>query len=242
MPNHITKSATRSVAITETPFDKRHCCWFCGEPNNGAFVFPSNDFKTSNYENKYVILSCPHPIISIPSCGECQKIANKAQVDNIWAVNAYVKKQLLKSYSKDLAIGINWTQEELATSEFDQGNFAGFARSAWFMYEVAKARINYLAWPLVVNGIELEVIDYEAVQVAGFSFDGVQYPSLPDAIKHYARVFLLDEPYVFAVLQHLSGSDITQKSFAQAVRFCRLLVNATPSERKMAFKALVTKS
>lgn len=239
MPRELAKLVTNSVVITETPFNKRHCCWFCGEPNHGEFVFPFHEVKTNSFDYNYLVLSCPHPTISIPSCGECRKIAKKAQVDNIWAVSVHVKKQLLKNYSKDLAIGINWTQEELATNEFEQGNFAGFAKSAWFMYEVAKGRVNYLAWPLVVNGIELKVIDYEVIQVESFSFDGVLYPSLPDAIKHYATVFLLDEPYIFAVLQHISGGDINQKSFAQAVRFCRLLVNATLNERKVAFKDLV---
>lgn len=242
MPKSLAKPTISSVAVTETPFDKRHCCWFCGEPNHGVFVFPPTNSQTSYIENNYLILSCPHPTLSIPSCGECQKIAKHARVDNIWAVKAYVKKQLLKYYSKDLAIGINWTQEELSNSEFEQGNFAGFAKSAWFMYEVAKGRVNYSAWALVVNGIELDVVDYEVIQVEGFSFDGVLYPSLPDAIKHYAAVFYLDEAYFFAVLQYLSVGDINQKSFAQAVRFCRLLVNATPNERKVAFKVLVTKS
>ncbi len=233
---------TTSVVITETPFDKRCCCWFCGEPRDGDFIFPSPKPLSSYEENNYLRPSCPHPVLSIPSCSECQRIAKKAQVANIWAVNSYVKKQLLTHYSNDLAIGINWSQEELATSEFEQGNFAGFARSAWFMYEVAKGRVNYVGWPLVANGIELAVINYEDVLIDTFSFDGVSYPSLPDAIKHYAAIFFLDEAYLFSVFQYLGESAINEKAFAKAVRFCRLLVNATPHERKRAFEDLIARA
>jgi hypothetical protein len=230
---------TTSVIITETPFDKRCCCWFCGEPSHVDFIFPPVSSPTTYHENQYLVLNCPHPAISVPCCGECYKLANKAQVDNIWAVNSVVKKQLLKRHAKDLAIGVNWTQEELASSEFEQGNFAGFARSAWFIYEVAKERVNYLSWPLVVNGIELCDSINEVEQLTHFNFDDVTYPSIGDAIEHYANIFLLDPQYFSAVLQQLSDREINVKTFAQAIRFCRLLVNATSNERKSAFKALV---
>ncbi len=227
------------MIITETPFDKRYCCWFCGEPSQLVFIFPSYN---SAFSDKCLSLSSSYPIISIPTCRECQKFANKAKENTILAVKANVKRQLIQRYAKDLAIGVNWTEQELATSEFEQGNFAGFARSAWFMYQVAKTRVSYLGWPLVANGIELEEIDLEEIQAETFTFDGVLFPSLADAINHYAKIFLLDEHYVIAVLQHLGNGDIDEKSFAQAVRFCRLLVNASPTERKIAFKQLVAKN
>jgi len=178
----------------------------------------------------------------VPSCGECHKLASKARVDNIWAVNSVVKKQLFKRHAKDLAIGVNWTQEELASSEFEQGNFAGFARSAWFIYEVAKERVSYLSWPLVVNGVEMCDSVNEVDQLANFHFDDVTYPSIGDAIEHYANIFLLDPQYFSAVLQQLSDGEVDVKSFAKAIRFCRLLVNATTNERKSAFNALVLES
>lgn len=229
------------VIITETPFDKRHCCWFCGEPSHVVFIFPSDSSAFANESDKYLSLSSSHPRMSIPSCRECQQLANKSQENTILAVKGSVKKQLIKRYAKDLAIGVNWTKEELANSEFDDGNFAGFARSAWFMYEVAKARVSYLGWPLVVNGIDLEEIDLDEIEAQSFNFDGVLYPSLSDAINHYAKIFLLDEHYVIAVLQYLGNGAIDEKSFAKAVRFCRLLVNASPNERKVAFNALIAK-
>ncbi|MFQ3209768.1 MAG: hypothetical protein ACI9U5_000059 [Colwellia sp.] len=232
----------RPIIITETPFDKRHCCWFCGEPSQVAFIFPSYSSAFSDESNKYLLLSNSHPVISIPACQECQKLANKAEESTILAVKANVKRGLIQRYAKDLAIGVNWTEHELATSEFEQGNFAGFARSGWFMYQVAKTRVSHLAWPLVANGIELEEIDLEEIQAQSFTFDGVLYPSLSDAINHYAKIFLLDEHYVIAVLQHLGNDNIDEKSFAQAVRFCRLLVNASPRERKVAFDEIAGKN
>lgn len=230
------------VIDTETPFNKRHCCWFCGEPNNAQFIFPSHSSLSSYQGDKSLLVTCPHSVISVPSCSECHKLAKKARVNTIWAVKDFVKQQLVKRYAKDLAIGINWTEEELASSEFEQGSFAGFARSAWFIYEVAKGRMNYLGWPLVANGVELDELLLDEKSMEAFSFDGVLYPSLADAINHYAKTFLLDEHYVSEVLQHLGNGDITERVFAKAVRFCRLLVNATPNECKVALKALIAES
>ncbi len=231
MPDH--------VIITETPFSKRHCCWFCGEPNDTQFIFPPNSSLSSYHEDKYILLDCSHPAISVPSCNECAKIALRARVDSIWLVKAYVKRQLIKLHSKELAIGVNWTKQELASSEFEGGNFAGFARSAWFIYELAKERVNYAGWRLIANGIELGEGNLNDDSTESFCFDGVKYPTIEDALLHYAKVFSLDEHYLKAVLQHLSGGNVSTTAFSKAIRFCRLLVNASPNERKHAFKALI---
>ncbi len=240
MQNFSTSTSTStSVIVTETPFDKRHCCWFCGEPQNSDFIFPPHNTLSGYHEDDYLLLNCPHPVISVPSCGECATFARKAREKTIWDVKHFVKRQLIKLHAKDLAIGINWTEQELASSEFEEGNFAGFARSAWFIYELAKGRLNFSGWVLVANGLELDenIVEIESSKV--FHFDGLAYPTLDDAITHYAKVFLLEPHYVTAVLQHLSYGDLSAKAFAQAVRFCRLLVNATPNERKAAFKKLI---
>lgn len=236
---NLMKPKGSSVVMTETPFQKRHCCWFCGEPSHVDVIFPPNTHPNSYHETAYLLLSCPHPTISVPACGECKKFAHKAEVGNIWALNSFVKKQLLKHYAKDLAIGINWTQEELSTSEFEGGNFAGFAKSAWFIYEVAKARVSYSSWPLVAGGIILEHENSASECTESFLFDDVLYPSVDDAIEHYSNTFMLDQHYVKAVLKQISNENIDVSSFAKAVRFCRLLVGATPNERKLAFKKLV---
>lgn len=226
--------------MTESPFINRHCCWFCGEPNKDYFTFPPASSATGSTSDNYYIIDCPHIRLSVPSCGECNVIARKSHGNSIWAIKASVKRKLLKIYSKDLAIGINWTKEELATSEFEHGNFAGFAKSAWFMYEIAKDRISYIGWPLVVNGIELDEVELEDEETEVFSFDGVNYPSLLDAISHYAEVFYLEPEYLSAVVEHLGQNGVNGNTFAQAIRFSRLLINATSYEKLAAFKKLVS--
>lgn len=202
----------------DVPFNFRHHCWFCSEPAGHSFTFP---------HSAHLIFDCPHEVLTIPSCLECSHAANKATVRSIWQVEQSVKTYLIKKYRKDLAIGLNWTEEELANSGFEGGSFAGFQKSAWFMYQVAKDRVNFRGWPLVLNGVEIinEEVDRE------FCFDGVSYPNIDQAIEHYSLNFSLDSDFLRRVL-----AKIGLQQFAKAVRFCRLYVGATPNEKSKALR------
>ncbi|MDX2369403.1 MAG: hypothetical protein QNK36_13550 [Colwellia sp.] len=229
-----TQQAVSNTALlsitTETPFDKRHDCWFCGEPNQYVFTY-LNAFEHQTSENKSISQ------LSLPSCKECYQIAKKSVINaknegisySIWTVKAEVKNYLVQHYRKDLAIGINWTKTELEESEFEQGNFAGFQRSGWFMFELAKARVNYVSWPLIVDGITV----LDEYQEQSFHFDDVVYPNIEQAIQHYANSLSLSLGYFRSVLE-LLGDD----HFAKAVRFCRLLVAANILEQQQALRQL----
>lgn len=206
--------------LTETPFSKRQCCWFCGEPKQYLFGFPHKN---------WLVFNCTHSPIKLPSCKECNLFANQAKVDSIWQVHIYVKRQLIKTYRKDLAIGLNWTKEELANSGFEGGTFEGFQKSAWFMYEVAKGRVSYQPWPLVVDGMVLECND----EKESFYFDGMRYPSIDDAIIHYVNTFDLNLSFFKQVLAILGT-----KKFADTVRYTRIYMGATPQEQRVALKLL----
>lgn len=95
------------------------------------------------------------------------------------------------------------------------------------MYQVAKDRVNFRGWPLVLDGIE--IINEEADRE--FCFDGVSYPSIDQAMEHYSVNFDLDLAFLRRVL-----AKIGPKNFAKAVRFCRLYVGATPSEKSLAMR------
>lgn len=202
----------------DVPFNFRHHCWFCSEPAGHSFTFP---------HSMHLVFDCPHETLTIPSCLECARAANKAEVRNIWQVEQSVKVYLIEKYRKDLAIGLNWTQDELANAGFEDGSFSGFQKSAWFMYQVAKDRVNFRGWPLVLDGIE--IINEEADRE--FCFDGVSYPSIDQAMEHYSVNFDLDLAFLRRVL-----AKIGPKNFAKAVRFCRLYVGATPSEKSLAMR------
>ncbi|MCJ8320734.1 MAG: hypothetical protein MJK12_13935 [Colwellia sp.] len=221
--------SSNDVSSIEIPFEHRHHCWFCGEPSQSYFIFPSNH-SNNFYKKQYIVLNCSHPRLSVPCCAECHRLANQAEVDSIWAVNEDVKRRLLHIYRKDLAIGINWTKEELENSEFEGGSFAGFKKSAWFIYEVAKERVNFDGWPINYHGIELVITTDEE----SFIFDGVTYPKVEDAVTHYCQVFSLNKLFFQTAL-----GKIGIKRFAYVVRFCRLLVGATPNEQKQSLKELV---
>ncbi len=204
----------------EIPFAKRHHCWFCGEPSSTLFQFP---------HQYYLVIDCQHPCVITPCCKECCQLAYSSEEDTIWAVHRSVKKTLMGKYQKDLAIGINWTKDELANSEFEGGNFAGFKKSAWLMYEIAKERINYQPWLLVIDGIEL----VEEYLGDSFHFDGMIYPSINEAISHYVYSFNLHEAYFKDVL-----ASVGSERFSYAIRFCRLLVGASNAEKKAALRDL----
>lgn len=210
-----------SSTSIEVPFHLRRDCWFCGEPQSQLFIFP---------HDRHLVTECIHPQLSLPTCSECFSIAGQAKSDSIWLVASFVKKSLHKKYHKDLAIGIHWTQEELAQSEFENGNFAGFQKSAWFMYEVAKQRVNYKGYPLIFNGIALD----ENIEKDDFVFDGVSFPCLDTAILYYCDVYRLNIDFFKQVVHHFG-----RLKFADAVRFCRLYVGSTPQERTQALNLLL---
>lgn len=205
-------------APVESPFEFRNCCWFCQEPAAKVYQFP----QTDNH-----VIDCIHPPLSLLTCNECYIPATKSNGNSIWQVWQQVKSFLIKKYQKDLAIGLNWTKEELENSQFEGGNFEGFQRSAWFMFEVAQARVNFKGWPLIINGLNIDEMR-EQTQT-DFIFDGLAYPSIDVAIVHYAQTFKLPLAYFRQVLAYLGP-----ENFAKAVRFCRLLVGATPDERTSA--------
>ncbi|TRX55646.1 hypothetical protein [Thalassomonas sp. M1454] len=204
----------------DVPFHFRHCCWFCNEPAAAELNFPSQ---------KSLLIDCPHPAISLPCCDECKRFARQSDAHSIWTCRESVKKSLMKRYRKDLAIGKNWTQEELANSEFEGGNFAGFAKSAWFVFEVARDRVNFSGWPLWCNGEQIENI----TEGKEFIFDGVSYTDIYQAIDFYVATYGLDKEFLLQVVK-IVGID----RFAYAIRFCRLYIGHTPNEKRAALKEL----
>ena len=208
------------MTIIDIPFSKRHHCWFCGEPNQYLFTFP---------HKKYFVFHCPHPKLQVPTCKECHQIALKAKADSIWAVNTQVKQGLMGLYKKDLAIGLNWTQEELANSQFEGGSFEGFQRSAWFIYEVAIQRMSYQGWSIFIDGLEVDVTYTKPC----FAVDGAIYPSIDDAVQHYCYSFELNIEFFRQVL-----NKVGELRFMHAVRYARLFVGSTPNEQAVALKEL----
>ncbi|NMP17772.1 hypothetical protein [Thalassotalea sp. Y01] len=204
----------------EVPFHFRHLCWFCGEPYAQVFSFPPTHSEH---------LNCPHPHLNVNACSECAKFAKKAKGHTIFSVRQEVKQALLKAHQKDLAIGQNWTKQELADAGFEDGNFAGFAKSAWFMFEVARDRINFKAWPLVVSGQQIDSI----YQGMSFQFDGVTYPDIYHAVDFFAKTYDLNNPFILAVL-NIIGTE----QFAKAIRLARTCVGFTPQERQQLLNKL----
>jgi len=206
----------------EVPFQYRHCCWFCGEPAGKTFSFPNGS---------KLLTRCCHEPLSVPCCRECYQGAQRSIKSSIWLIASDVKKFLIKKYKKHLSIGLNWTEEELNNSQFEGGNFESFQRSAWLMYEIAQTRVNFSPWAIIFNGINIEYLREDEVDT--FEFDGVEYPSLEEAITHYVAAFNLSDEFFRQVLNKL-GSE----KFSVAIRLCRLMVGSSAAECRQTLKEL----
>ncbi|MBB1268009.1 hypothetical protein [Shewanella sp. SR44-3] len=207
--------------LIDIPFDKRHLCWFCEEPSHLDFDY----YRQSH---------CPHPSLSVPSCKECASLAKQNTLTSIWECRVAVKDGLMRIYQKDLAIGINWTEEELAESEFECMVFAGFKKSAWFMYQVARDRVNAQGWPLGLDGVLLDQ-ESDGPSQTLFKFDGVSYPSLLHAIKHYSQVMALDKAFLQEIVS-LLGRD----KFSQSVKIARLNIGITQGKQRQIINDLMS--
>ncbi|MCG9696799.1 hypothetical protein [Shewanella sp. Isolate11] len=206
--------------LIDIPFEQRHTCWFCAEPCADTFEYPAQAYT-------------PHPSLAVPSCKECKKIASKNPLTSIWDCHMAVKDELMRIYAKHLAIGENWTEQELAESEFSCKVFEGFKKSAWFMYQVAKGRVSAAPWPISINGVALDSTDYQL----GFQFDGVNYSSIAKAVDHYSQMLGLDKDF----LQQLV-SIVGRHRFAYAVRVSRLNIVASKAVKRQVLQDIANES
>ncbi len=207
--------------LMEIPFAHRYQCWFCGEPKDREISFPKE--KSSN-----TLLT--HPPLSIPCCNECATLIKRCAFESIFVYRYAVKKELAKKHQKTLSIGSRWTEVELQESQLEGSAFEGFKRSAWFMFKLQQARINFMGWPIYIDGKSLEVEDTQY----GFAFDGTIYADLDGAINHVIDAFYLDE-LLFTRVLALLGKD----KFAYAIRLCRLYPKLSTTTRESVFLEIV---
>ncbi|MCP5076579.1 MAG: hypothetical protein GY951_00760 [Psychromonas sp.] len=203
--------------LVEIPFNNRNSCWFCGEPSDKNIGFPKKAYEAN-------IVS--HKPICLPSCKECASIVQRSAFTSIYAYRVAIKQALTKKHQKVLSIGSNWTEQELLESELEGSAFEGFKRSAWPMFKMMQARINYMGWPLVIHNDQI----IEEQDNENFEFDGVIYTCLDDAVKHAVNTFFLDEQLFTRVLSVLGKA-----KFSQAIRLCRLYPKLSAKQRESVF-------
>ncbi|MCE9678569.1 hypothetical protein LZP69_05105 [Shewanella sp. AS1] len=196
--------------LVDIPFDKRHTCWFCAEPCDRVFHYQAQTYT-------------PHPSLAVPSCRECLSLAKRFPLTSIWDCHQAVKDELMRLHKKHLAIGENWTEQELAESEFSCKILEGFKKSGWFMYQVAKGRATAKPWPLSIDGI---MLDEQAYQL-NFQFDGLCFSSIAKAIEHYSQMLGLDKHF----LQQLTAI-VGRARFGYAIRLSRLNIAASPKVKQ----------
>ena len=201
---------TSDAPLIDIPFEKRHVCWFCEEPSNQYFAYECDTHML-------------HPSLTVPACQECARLAKSHRLTSIWDCRMAVKDELMRIYAKHLAIGVNWTEQELAESEFSCKVFEGFKKSAWMMFQIAKGRINAPGWPISLDGQLIDDNGYSR----GFEFDGLQFSSVSAAIMHYSKAFYIDSVFLSDLL-----SIVGRAKFGYALRLSRIHIAATKELKK----------
>ncbi|MEZ9526020.1 hypothetical protein [Enterovibrio norvegicus] len=202
---------TDSHTLIDIPFNFRHTCWFCGEPASRELNFPRRANK--NVE---------HALLAIPACKECEAISHPRDIKSIWQLRAHIKQKLMTKYTKHLAVGENWTKEELEDSEFSGSILGGFGESAWQMYEIAKQRIAYEGWPLIVDGLPFYAID----DTSSFEFDGMHYASLAACVEFFVNASDVDRDLLTQVVDI-----VTPARFGYALKIAKLNKRISPARR-----------
>ena len=214
----LTPEQLEQIPLMDIPFKHKDQCWFCGEPVFKAITFVSN----SNYQVEL-------PAVKIPSCEECYGFGKSERLPYIELLHDLVKDKITQKHQKSLAIGANWTKQELEESEFTGAALEGFKRSGWMMYEITKQRVNFAGWPISIDGVETGQGHVEG----DIKFDGIVYPNLSSAIRSLGKTYSLDRGY-FAQVLELIGTD----RMTYAIGFCRSTTMDGPRAREEHLNSL----
>ncbi|UTV29071.1 hypothetical protein [Photobacterium atrarenae] len=209
---------TTAYQSIDVPFEFRHTCWFCGEPYFESYAF----MPSPNYEHQAA------PVL-LPCCEECYGFCRTIKVSGLDLLRDKVKEKLHRKYEKHLQIGANWTQEELAASEFEGKALEGFKESAWTMFEIAKERVNYAGWPLTIDGLPIAGLT-SRFQI---EFDGIVYTSLAHAIEQLAKTYVIPQPYLEQVVEVVG-----RQRLGYAIRFAKTTYGYSDEERAASIVSL----
>ncbi|OEF23108.1 hypothetical protein [Aliivibrio logei] len=209
-------------SLIDIPFNLRHVCWFCGEPSFDLLSFPKATHQ---------IRQITHQGIDLPACKECLSLPAAGVSESIWSFRDKIKHDLMNKYAKHLGIGLQWTEAELAESEFDGAILEGFGKSAWPMYEIAKARVEYTGWDLTIDNEALDGYD----ESSGYEFDGIRYLSIQTCIEHHVKALSLDL-VLLETLVEIVGSD----RFGYALKIAKFNREISSRDRNTIINEILT--
>lgn len=204
----------------DIPFNQRHTCWFCGEPSSVTLEFPHHDNIAS---------SLNHPLLALPACRECRSFKTPRHTRSIWVLRAHIKQALITKYTKHLAVGENWTEQELKESEFSGALLGGFGESAWKMYLIAKQRVVFEGWPLGIDDQMLDILD----DTSSFEYNGTQFPSLSACINFLSEGSGIDKELLTQLVEI-----VTPARFGYAHQIAKLNKRPSPVQRRQIIEEI----
>jgi hypothetical protein len=205
----------------EIPFSNRHTCWFCGEPSiDELYKFPAKQSDVNSIE---------HEALLLPICNECNSYKSNKYFTSIFVLRDFIKGIIVEKYSKALGIGLNWTEQELVTSELEGYAFEGFKKSAWPMFEIAKSKINFHGWPIIVDDVPLDFYS----PINSFVYEGIQYKNIDNASNVIIKELNLDR-----ILFEESLDIVGESRFEYVVKLCKLNTSLSSQARNQILNDL----
>lgn len=187
----------------DVPMEMIYTCFYCG-----CIATEDDHVPAVTRFHDYQAIYDRHAPLLVPSCGECNQILSNTMQETIFDRFNYCKKKLTSRYAKVLRYGEIWTEEAAEYADFS-GNFEVFVEQAQRMAQMAKQRLEWIHWPVTIDG---EILEMEQPRQEIKIFNK-KFTSLDHMFDHVRKVDKIPTKYLQAVMDVLGGLDHLQRAY-----------------------------
>lgn len=188
----------------DVPMDMLYTCFYCGciatEDDHVPAVTRFHDYKAI-YDR--------HAPLLVPSCNECNDLLSNSMQETIYERFHFCKKKLTAKHSKIIRYGEIWTEDAAEYADFS-GNFEVFVEQAQRMAKIVKQRLDWMHWPVSIDGESLEVEDESLRKITIFN---KTFTSMDHLFEHARKVDKISPKYLQAVVDVLGGIEHIQRAY-----------------------------
>lgn len=181
----------------DVPADLLFCCFYCGCVATELDHVP----PLSRYHDYKSIYDRHRPLL-VPSCCECNGLLGNSLQGDLNERFILCKKRLTKKWAKVIKYGEIWDEDAAEYADFS-GNFESFVQQAQRMAVESKKRLDWMHWPVSVEGDLLEINEIEYIMI-----NDKQFLSLDHIIDHARKVDKIPIKYLDSVLDIVGVKNI----------------------------------